>query len=194
MKTYFEPAREVKVRAEVDILVVGGGPAGIMAAEAAAKDKNLKVMLIEQRGYMGGNLTIGLPILSFLGPKGNQVVKGGAQKFIDRYTSNGWMVGRTKMQDWKAAVRTWEQNEYGGKGKAESKSSFDADDFFNAALEKTYGTKKGGISAPSHKEVYTYFVGTGVLDCPKRQKLICRKQRLTPTDFQGLSGVVYSVR
>ena len=30
------PAREIPVRAEVDILVVGGGPAGIMAAEAAA--------------------------------------------------------------------------------------------------------------------------------------------------------------
>ncbi len=84
MKTILEPARELKVRAEVDVLVVGGGPAGLMAAEAAAQDKNLKVMLLEQRGYMGGNLTIGLPILSFLGPKGNQVVKGGAQKFIDR--------------------------------------------------------------------------------------------------------------
>lgn len=84
MKTIMEPARELKVRAEVDVLVVGGGPAGMMAAEAAAKDKSLKVMLIEQRGYMGGNLTIGLPILSYLGPKGNQVIKGGAQKFIDR--------------------------------------------------------------------------------------------------------------
>ena len=84
MKTIMEPARELKVRAEVDVLVVGGGPAGMMAAEAAAKDKNLKVMLIEQRGYMGGNLTIGLPILSYLGPKGNQVIKGAAQKFIDR--------------------------------------------------------------------------------------------------------------
>ena len=84
MKTIMEPARELKVRAEVDVLVVGGGPAGMMAAEAAAKDKSLKVMLIEQRGYMGGNLTIGLPILSYLGPKGNQVIKGAAQKFIDR--------------------------------------------------------------------------------------------------------------
>ena len=89
MKTIFEPARELKVRAEVDVLVVGAGPAGIIAAEAAAKDKNLKVMLIEQRGYMGGNLTIGLPILSFLGPKGDQVVKGAAQKFIDRMWAKG---------------------------------------------------------------------------------------------------------
>ena len=46
-------------------------------------------MLIEQRGYMGGNLTIGLPILSFLGPKGNQVIKGAAQKFIDRMAAKG---------------------------------------------------------------------------------------------------------
>lgn len=89
MKTIMEPARELKVRAEVDVLVVGGGPAGMMAAEAAARDKNLKVMLIEQRGYMGGNLTIGLPILSFLGPKGNQVIKGAAQKFIDRMAAKG---------------------------------------------------------------------------------------------------------
>lgn len=84
MKTIKEPAREIAVRAEADVLVVGGGPSGIMAAEAAAKDKNLKVMLIESRGYLGGNLTIGLPILSFLGPKGNQVIQGAVQKFIDR--------------------------------------------------------------------------------------------------------------
>lgn len=84
MKTIKEPAREIGVRAEADVLVVGGGPSGIMAAEAAAKDKNLKVMLIESRGFLGGNLTIGLPILSFLGPKGNQVIRGAAQKFIDR--------------------------------------------------------------------------------------------------------------
>ena len=34
-----------------------------------------------------------------------------AQYFVDYYTRNGWMVGRTKMKDWKATVRTWEQRE-----------------------------------------------------------------------------------
>lgn len=31
------------------------------------------------------------------------------QKWMNHYESNGWMVGRNKMKDWKAAVRTWEQ-------------------------------------------------------------------------------------
>ena len=32
-----------------------------------------------------------------------------AQKFIDFYTAKGWLVGKNKMKDWKAAVRTWEK-------------------------------------------------------------------------------------
>lgn len=35
-----------------------------------------------------------------------------AQKFVDYYTANGWQVGRSKMKDWKAAVRNWERNGY----------------------------------------------------------------------------------
>ena len=30
-------------------------------------------------------------------------------KFIDFYESKGWMVGKNKMRDWKASVRTWEK-------------------------------------------------------------------------------------
>ena len=33
------------------------------------------------------------------------------ERWHNYYTANGWMVGRTKMKDWKAAVRTWEQSE-----------------------------------------------------------------------------------
>ena len=34
-----------------------------------------------------------------------------AEKFFTYYTSNGWKVGRNPMKDWRAAIRTWEQNE-----------------------------------------------------------------------------------
>lgn len=32
------------------------------------------------------------------------------QAFIDFYSAKGWMIGKNKMKDWKAAVRTWERN------------------------------------------------------------------------------------
>ena len=31
-----------------------------------------------------------------------------AAAFVDFYTARGWMIGKTHMKDWKAAVRTWE--------------------------------------------------------------------------------------
>ena len=34
-----------------------------------------------------------------------------AARFIDFYTSNGWMVGKNRMKDWKAAVRNWDRRE-----------------------------------------------------------------------------------
>ncbi|MBX2953129.1 MAG: FAD-dependent oxidoreductase [Leadbetterella sp.] len=82
-KTITEPAREIQVRKEVDVLVVGGGPSGITAALAAVED-GLNVLLLDSRSFLGGNMTIGLPILGFLGQKGNQIIKGIPQKFIDR--------------------------------------------------------------------------------------------------------------
>ena len=33
------------------------------------------------------------------------------QRFVDYYASNGWMVGKNKMKDWKAAVRGWNSRE-----------------------------------------------------------------------------------
>ena len=34
-----------------------------------------------------------------------------AQCFVDFYSSKGWYVGKSKMRDWKASVRTWERKE-----------------------------------------------------------------------------------
>lgn len=35
-----------------------------------------------------------------------------AQHFVDYYTANGWMVGKNKMKDWKAAVRNWARRSF----------------------------------------------------------------------------------
>lgn len=83
MKYITEEGRQIPVRKEVDVLVVGGGPSGITAALGAVED-GLKVSLIESRSFLGGNMTIGLPVLGFLGQKGNQIIKGLPQRYIDR--------------------------------------------------------------------------------------------------------------
>lgn len=59
------------------------------------------------------------------------------ERFIDYYTANGWKVGKNPMKDWKAAVRSWERNDFGKPKTAETEHSFDLDDFFNLAVDKT---------------------------------------------------------
>lgn len=57
-----------------------------------------------------------------------------AQYFIDYYESNGWKVGKNAMKDWKAAVRTWEKNDF-GKGKAkQTKTKSPYDDILKATI------------------------------------------------------------
>lgn len=34
-----------------------------------------------------------------------------AKKWLDHYESKGWMIGKNRMKDWQAAVRTWEDDE-----------------------------------------------------------------------------------
>lgn len=47
-------------------------------------------------------------VTAYCRERGNKV---DPQKFTDFYTMKGWMVGKNKMKDWKAAVRTWERSE-----------------------------------------------------------------------------------
>jgi hypothetical protein len=54
--TYLEPARQIDVIHETDVLVVGSGPAGLAAALAAAR-AGVEVTLVERFGCYGGNLT-----------------------------------------------------------------------------------------------------------------------------------------
>lgn len=57
--TFRLPAEEITVSHEVDVLVAGGGPAGVAAAISAARS-GARTLLIEQRGFLGGMGTVAL--------------------------------------------------------------------------------------------------------------------------------------
>lgn len=57
MHTVREPARDIPVIAEPEVLVVGGGAAGIAAACAASR-AGANTMLIDAYGFLGGTLTL----------------------------------------------------------------------------------------------------------------------------------------
>lgn len=57
--SYREEARDIPVVADVDVCVVGGGPAGVCAAVGAAK-AGARVFLVERYGFLGGMWTAGM--------------------------------------------------------------------------------------------------------------------------------------
>jgi hypothetical protein len=66
LRTLTLPERQATVAAETDVLVVGGGPAGLAAAVGAAA-AGAQVVLAERYGFLGGNATAALvmPLMSF---------------------------------------------------------------------------------------------------------------------------------
>jgi len=80
-----EPERTTPVIAETDVLVIGGGTAGIAAAVAASRAGG-RTMLVERYGSLGGLATNGLIILLLTldDGRGKQVIAGLCQEMVDR--------------------------------------------------------------------------------------------------------------
>lgn len=86
--TFHEPARDIPVVAEADVVVLGGGPAGIAAATAAART-GASTLLLERYGFLGGMGTAAM-VTNFCGLHAgcngeiSQVVHGIADDILDR--------------------------------------------------------------------------------------------------------------
>jgi hypothetical protein len=81
-KTIKEPAREINVFAEAEVVVVGGGPAGVTAAITAARE-GADTILVERYGHLGGMATGGLVLMI------NQFPPGQTQEWMDKLEKVG---------------------------------------------------------------------------------------------------------
>jgi len=85
VKSVSEPAREINVIREVDVVVIGGGPGGTAAAVSAAR-AGAKTLLVERYGHLGGMATGGLVniIPNLADIYGKQHIGGFCQELISR--------------------------------------------------------------------------------------------------------------
>ena len=98
MKIFTEKAKKLPVRC-FDVVVAGGGTAGVVAAIAAART-GAKTVLIEQKGYVGGTMLEGGTTLhsfftlgKLFGRESRQIVKGIPQEIVDRLVAAGGCTG-----------------------------------------------------------------------------------------------------
>lgn len=114
--TLVEPARHLPVVGEFDVVVVGGGPAGLAAAASAAR-RGARTLLVESYGFLGGMGTAG-GVTNFAGLYGRhqgemrQLVHGVVDELLSRLEALG---GLNKPQDGmqgKIRVRSYDTSIY----------------------------------------------------------------------------------
>ncbi|MGE5598012.1 MAG: FAD-dependent oxidoreductase [Bacteroidota bacterium] len=98
-------ARDLPLTHEVDVIVAGGGTAGVMAAVAAAR-AGARTVLVERHGFLGGCAVFGATSLHCFfnifkkEPRvpEKQVVRGLAQELVDRLMARGGSLGHVEME------------------------------------------------------------------------------------------------
>ncbi len=86
--------QEIKERFSADVVVVGGGPAGMCAAIAAAR-AGANTLLLEQAGACGGMATQGLvgPFMTCYDQRGeNMIIRGLFEEIVNRMVARGYAI------------------------------------------------------------------------------------------------------
>ena len=90
--TVQETGRETRIVAKSDVVVVGGGPAGVSAAVAAARN-GATVTLVERYPHLGGLASGGMVLVLDDMTNGDEItVRGIAQEYVDRLVQHGLAV------------------------------------------------------------------------------------------------------
>lgn len=116
MALWTEPARQLPVYGIFDVVVVGGGPAGIAASWSAAKH-GAKVLLIERYGFLGGMGTAG-GVTNFAGLYGilqgqmQQVVHGVVDEIFDRLSALDGLNDPQDGMQGRIRVRSYDMSAY----------------------------------------------------------------------------------
>lgn len=84
----------ISQRLSADVIVIGGGPAGMCAAIAAARE-GVSVILVEQGGFCGGMATRGLvgPFMTCYDAKGEtMIIRGLFEEIVNRMVERGFAI------------------------------------------------------------------------------------------------------
>ena len=91
---------DIKESYDTQVLVVGGGPAGVCAAIAAAR-QGVRTMIVEQGGALGGMATLGLvaPFMTCYDTTGEQmIIRGMFEEIVDRMVALGGAIHPSKVR------------------------------------------------------------------------------------------------
>lgn len=111
-----EPARTLPVYGEFDVVVVGGGPAGLAASVSAAK-QGARTLLVERYGFLGGMGTAG-GVTNFAGLYGRkngemqQVVHGVVDELLQRIDALGGLNEPQDGMQGRIRVRSYDVSAY----------------------------------------------------------------------------------
>jgi len=84
---------------DADVIVVGGGTAGSIAAIASARN-GAKTILVDKNGFLGGTATAGNVFHGFFDCLGNQVVKGIGEELVQRLVAEDGSPGHLMGGRW----------------------------------------------------------------------------------------------
>ena len=137
MTTFTEPAKEIPVIRDVDVVVAGGSPTGVAAAVAAAR-QGARVLLVERNVFLAGQTMMGATFhaVNLYNANGERIVAGLMQEIAERY-------GRLRFGlEPQAAFERWEAD--GGAVPGEYMKAVLREMVEEASVEVFYGTLVSG--------------------------------------------------